>query len=228
MSPETGPNGTTATSTATGKRLRILLADDHQVVIEGLRRILETEFKIVGVVTDGQAMVRASARLKPDILVADVTMPLLNGLEAARQILKASPESKIVFLTMHPDVTYALDALDAGAFGYVLKSSAGQQLVTAIHEAVKGRVYVTPSITARSVRSRCGRPPVPRQHESQPLTPRQREVARLVAEGRPAKEIADLLKISVRTVEFHKYQAMESLGLKSVAELVQFAIRRLA
>lgn len=210
-------------------RPRILLADDHQIVIEGLRRILEGEFEVVGVAADGRAMVQAAARLQPDVIVADITMPLLNGIEAARQILSQNAKTRIVFLTMHPDVTYAVEALDAGALGYVLKSSAGQHLVTAIREALRGRVYVAPTITAEIVQSRSGRAPERRKPaNSQPLTARQREVARLISEGRTTKEIAEVIHVSVRTVEFHKYRAIEALGLKSVAELIQFTVKNVA
>ncbi len=209
-------------------RPRILLADDHLVVIEGLRRILEGEFEIVGVAHDGPAMVQAAAELQPDLIVADISMPLLNGIEATRQILNLNPKARVVVLTMHPDVPYASEALDAGASGYVLKSAAGQLLVTAIREALRGRVFVTPSITADSVQSRSGRPPSRKRKDAQPLTARQREVARLISEGRPTKEIAEVMKVSVRTVEFHKYRAMEALGLNTVAELIQFAVKHLA
>ncbi len=209
-------------------RPRLLLADDHHIVIEGLRRILEDEFEIVGAASDGRTLVKAAADLKPDVIVADITMPLLNGIEAARQIIKDEPRARIVFLTMHPDVTYALESLDAGALGYVLKSSAGELLITAIREALRGRVFVTPEIAGWLVQSRSGQPPEPGHHGGSLLTGRQREVARLVSEGRSTKEIASLLHISVRTVEFHKYRAMDSLGLKSVAELIQYAVKHFA
>jgi DNA-binding NarL/FixJ family response regulator len=197
-------------------------------VIEGLRRILEREFDIAGLATDGRALVRVAAELKPDVIVADITMPLLNGIEAARQILKADRGARIVFLTMHPDVPYAVEALDAGALGYVLKNSAGELLITAVREALRGRVYVTPSISAAVVRSRSGRSAEAKPKKAHPLTPRQREITRLIAEGRTTKEIAEVLNVSVRTVEFHKYRAIKALGLKSVAELIQFSIRHLA
>jgi DNA-binding NarL/FixJ family response regulator len=209
-------------------RPRILLADDHQVVIEGLCRILEGEFEIVGVVHDGPAMVQAAGKLLPDLIVADISMPLLNGLEAMRQILNLNPKARVVFLTMHPDVPYAVEALDAGASGYVLKSAAGELLVTAIREALRGRVFVSPSITAVLVRSRSGHPPARKRKDGQPLTARQREVARLISEGRSTKEIAAVIHVSVRTVEFHKYRAIEALGLNTVAELIQFAVKHLA
>jgi len=197
-------------------------------MVEGLRRILEGEFDIVGVVADGQALVVAAAELQPDVILADITMPLLNGIEATRRILKDNPGARIVVLTMHPDMAYAIESLDAGALGYVLKSSAGDVLVTAVREALKGRVFVAPEITAEAVQARSGRPPQLKHNGTALLTDRQREIARLVAEGRPTKDIAALLHISARTVEFHKYRALEALGLKSVAELIQYAIRNFA
>ena len=211
---------------------RLLLADDHQIVIEGLRRILESEFEIVGVAADGRQLVKAAADLTPDVIVADVTMPLLNGIEAARQIRKADPKARIVFLTMHPDAPYATEALDAGALGYVLKSSAGDLLITAIREALLGRVYVTPTITTASLRSRSGQPQRAKdaggREVGRGLTARQREVARLIGEGRTTKEIAAVLHVSSRTVEFHKYRAMEALGLQTAAQLIQYAVKHLA
>jgi len=209
-------------------RPRVLLADDHEIVIEGLRRILEAEFEIAGTAGDGRALVQSAVELRPDVIVADISMPLLNGIEATRQIVDANPKARVIILTMHADVPYAIEALDAGALGYVLKSSAGQLLVTAIREALRSRVFVTPSITADVVQSRSGRPPVRTRKDAQPLTARQREVARLISEGRTTKEIAGIIHVSVRTVEFHKYGAMETLGLKSVAELVHYAMKNLA
>jgi DNA-binding NarL/FixJ family response regulator len=206
------------------KRTRILLADDHAVVLEGLRRILHRrEFEIVGAVGDGRAVVKGAAELKPDIIITDVAMPLLNGIEAARQIHEQNPDCKIIFLTMHPEVIYAEQALKAGARGYVLKSSAGDELIRAINEALGGRVYVTKSIAravADALQGRHGnRSPVDL------LTRRQREVLQLLAEGRQAKEIAATLNISPKTVEFHKYRLMEALGVGTVAELARYAAK---
>ncbi len=195
---------------------RVLLADDHRIVIEGLQSILESDFELVGAVGDGRALLAAAAKLLPDVIVVDVSMPLLNGIEAARQIHKTHPSAKIIFLTMHADATYATRALEAGASGYVLKHSAPAELVTAIREALAGRVYVTPSLAGK-------RPP--RHKIDLPLTVRQVEVLQLVAEGHSAKQIAAVLHISARTVEFHKYRIMEDLHLHSNAELVQYAIK---
>ncbi len=206
------------------KRPRVLLADDHKIVVEGLRSLLEAEFELVGTVEDGWAMVAAAAELRPDVIVADISMPLLNGIEAARQIKKTDSGAKIVFLTMHPDVTYATRAFEAGASGYVLKHSASSELVTAIREALKGRTYVTPMIAKDVLQSFMDRSHK-REDTFHKLTPRQREVLQLVTEGRSAKEIASLLNVSPRTVEFHKYRMMEDLGLRTNAELIQFAIK---
>ena len=198
------------------KKPRILLADDHRIVIEGLRNILEPEFDLVGAVGDGRALLAEAAKLQPDVIVVDISMPLLNGIEAARQITKAHSKAKIIFLTMHADATYAKRALEAGASGYVLKHSAPAELVTAIHEALAGRIYMTPSLAGKRAL---------RHKSDEPLTIRQREVLQLVAEGHSAKQIAFLLHISARTVEFHKYRIMEDLQLHSNAELVQYAIK---
>lgn len=206
-------------------RPTVLLADDHTIVIEGLYRVLESEFEIVGAVEDGRALIVAAEKLKPDVIVTDIAMPLLNGIEAARQILKADPKAKIIFLSMHPEVEYATEALDTGGFGYVLKSSAGLLLVTAIREALRGRVLVAPSIAAAAVQARVGKPPQ-RKQALKELTSRQREVLQLIAEGRTVKEIGEILHVSARTVEFHKYRIAEALGLQTTAELIQYATRR--
>jgi DNA-binding NarL/FixJ family response regulator len=206
------------------KRTRVLLADDHKIVLDGLRSLLEPKFDLVGTVEDGRALVSAVQQLRPDVIVVDISMPLLNGIEAVRQIKKLEPQVKVVFLTMHPDVTYAIRAFESGASGYVLKHSASSELLTAIQEAMKGRTYVTPMIAGELVQAYKGG--TYRQvEEEQQLTPRQREVLQLLVEGRSAKEIANLLNISPRTVEFHKYNLMSKLNLKSVSALIQYAIR---
>jgi len=203
------------------KRITILLADDHAVVVEGLRRILaRKQFKIVGAVGDGHALVKAARELKPDIIITDIAMPLLNGIEAARQIRGHNPQAKIIFLTMHPEVIYARQALSAGGSGYVLKTSAGDELVTAINEAVAGRVYVTESI-AQAVEAGAASGASPLDN----MTRRQREVLQLLAEGRQAKEIAATLNLSPKTVEFHKYRLMEVLGVRTIAELARYAAK---
>jgi len=205
---------------------RILLADDHSVVLEGLRRILNRpEFEVVGAVTDGRALVEAAANLRPDVIIADVSMPSLNGIEAARQICKLNPKSKIIFLTMHPEAIFAVQAMSAGASGYVLKNAAGDELITAIREVLEGRTYVTPSLAEPVMHALQARRKGS-QGTTDRLTSRQREVLQLLAEGRTPKEIAAVLNVSYRTVEFHKYRIMETLGLRTVAALAAYAARQ--
>lgn len=205
------------------KKTRVLLADDHKIVLEGLKSLLEQEFDLVGTVEDGRRLVTEAKRLSPDVIVADISMPLLNGIEAVRQIKKTDPKVKVLFLTMHPDVAYASRAFEAGASGYALKHSAPSDLISAIHEVAKGRTYVSPIIAGDLLVSY-----KERSHKSNPirnLTPRQREVLQLMAEGHSAREIAGILNISTRTAEFHKYRIMEVLNLKSNAQIVQYAIK---
>jgi DNA-binding NarL/FixJ family response regulator len=205
------------------KRPRILLADDHKIVTEGLKSLLEPEFELVGIVEDGRALLAAAERLRPDVIVADISMPLLNGIDSVRQIKKAHEEIKVVFLTMHPDVTYAVSAFEAGASGYVLKHSAPTELVTAIRSALNGKTFVTPLLAGELMQHTKER--ASQRDESTRLTPRQREILQLLAEGKSAKDIATVLNISSRTVEFHKYRIMKDLGIKSAAELVHYAVR---
>jgi DNA-binding NarL/FixJ family response regulator len=206
------------------KKLRVLLADDHHLVAEGLRSLLEPHFDVVGIVPDGREVLSAAKALEPDVVVLDISMPSLNGIEAVRQLRATGSPAKVVFLTMHREVTYAVRGLEAGASGYVLKHSAASELITAIHEALKGGTYITPQIASDLVDSlRRGGPTG--AERSDELTPRQREVLQLVAEGRSAKEIAALLRISRRTAEFHKARLIEALSVESTAELVQYAIR---
>src|SRR4029077_8551411 len=203
---------------------RILLADDHQILVEGLRGLLEAEFEVVGVVADGRELVASANKHRPDVIVADVTMPSLNGIEAAVQLRDLGVKAKVVFLTMHHDVAYARQAMEAGASGFVLKHSAATELVTAVREALRGQTYVTPMIAGELLQSyrEGGHRPNDPAHQ---LTARQREVLQLVAEGRSAKEVAAVLKISIRTAEAHKARILEALGLRTTAELVQYAIR---
>ena len=203
---------------------RVLLADDHKIVLEGLRGLLDSEFDIVGAVEDGRTLVAEAKQLSPDVVVADISMPGLNGMEAARQIRKIDERIKIVFLTMHADVSYAAGAFEAGASGFVLKHSAPQELITAIREAMQGRTYVTPMIAGGLIDSY--QKGSLRQGELKPaLSPRQREVLQLLAEGKSTKEVAAALNISPRTAEFHKYRMMEQLKLKTSAELIQHAVK---
>src|SRR4051812_27744581 len=206
------------------KKPRVLLADDHQILAQGVRGLLEPEFDLVGIVSDGRELVEAAIKLRPDVIVADVSMPSLNGIDAVAQIRHAGVSSKVVFLTMQRDVSYARRAIEAGASGYVLKHSAHDELVKAIREAFRGRTYVTPLIAGELLRSYREEGPQP-PDAGQRLTPRQREVLQLSAEGRSAKEVASLLHISTRTAEFHRACVMKVLGVRTTAELVQYAIR---
>lgn len=206
------------------RRPRILLADDHRIVAEGLRSLIEPEFELVGIVEDGRAMVDAAEKLRPDVIVADISMPLMNGIEALRQIRKTNKDVRVIFLTMHPDVTYAVSAFDAGALGYVLKHSAPSELSLAIRSALRGKIYVTSLLSGEFIEGR-KKGSQERHEESSFLTRRQREVLQLLAEGRSVKEIASLLNISTRTAEYHKYQMMKDLSMKTVADLVRYAVK---
>jgi DNA-binding NarL/FixJ family response regulator len=205
------------------KRPRVLLADDHKIVTEGLKGLLEPEFELIGIVEDGRALLAAADKMRPDVIVADISMPLLNGIDSVRQIKKAHGEIKVVFLTMPPDVTYAVSAFEAGASGYVLKHSAPTELVTAIRSALNGKTFVTPLLAGEFMQLTKER--TSQRDELTSLTPRQREILQLLAEGHSAKEIAAVLNISSRTVEFHKYRIMKDLGIKSAAELVHYAVK---
>jgi DNA-binding NarL/FixJ family response regulator len=205
-------------------RSRVLLADDHRMVAEGLKGLLIPEFDLVDVVEDGRALVAAARKLRPDVIVADITMPHLNGLDALSQLKKDNPSVKVVFLTMHKDVAYARRALESGGSGFVLKHSAPAELVDAIRAALDGKTYLTPAL-AGEVLQDVKRDPEKSRNPVALLSPRQREILQLLAEGRSAKEIGAALDISVRTVEFHKYNMMESLSLHASAELVHFAIK---
>ena len=205
-------------------KVRVLLADDHKILVEGLRGLLEPEYELVGIAEDGHELIAMAKELHPEVIIADITMPLLNGIEAIGQLKKAGSKAKVVFLTMHHDVMYASRAFEAGASGFVLKHSAPDELITAIREALKGRTYVTPIIAGELMKlykDGAGS----EKEVSGKLTSRQREVLQLLAEGKSAKEIARILHISTRTVEFHKYHMMEKLAIETSAELIQFAIK---
>lgn len=204
-------------------RPRILLADDHTLVLEGIQKILEDDFDVIDSVEDGRALIEAAKRLEPDVIVLDISMPMLNGLEAARHIKKHLPGSKLIFLTMHADPTYATEAFQAGASGYLLKRSAASELVQAIQAVLKNQFYVTP-IIAKDLLSPLVQPSPFSPPQGVTLTPRQREVLQLVAEGKTTKEIASILDISVKTVEFHKSHIMKQLDLHTTAELTKYAI----
>jgi DNA-binding NarL/FixJ family response regulator len=202
---------------------RVLLADDHTLLLGAFEKLLASECEIVGTVSDGRELVVAARRVKPDVIVLDIGMPLLNGLEAGRQIKQILPEVKLVFLTMNEDTDLAAEAFRAGASAYLLKRSATVELLTAIREVMNGRSYVTPLVTAGLVGS------FMQPQEKKPLhqlTPRQREVLQLLAEGHSMKQVADMLNVTPRTVQFHKYSMMQQLGIKTSAELIQFAVRQ--
>jgi len=206
------------------KVLRVLLADDHAIVLEGLRHILEPDFEIVGEVADGRSLVDVALARRPEIIITAISLPLLNGIEAAREIRKINRKVRIIFLTMHADPSYAVAALDAGGSAYILKSAAVAEILVAIREVLSGRVYVSPSIDKEVLRVQMDR--TGRREEAQTgLTPRQREVLRLLAEGKSLKEVAAVLKISVKTVEFHKYRIMNQLGIRTNAEMTKYAVK---
>ena len=204
-------------------RPRVLLADDHTLLLEAFELLLEHDYTVVGAVSDGRSLLTVAAELKPDVIVLDIAMPLLNGLDAARHLKKTMPEIKLIFLTMNEDPNVANEAFRAGASGYLLKSSAASELTKAIKEALCGRSYVTSIITQGMVESFIRQ--TGDNRNSPKLTPRQREVLQLLAEGRSMKEAANILNVTPRTVAFHKYRMMEQLNLKNNADLIQFALR---
>jgi DNA-binding NarL/FixJ family response regulator len=206
------------------KRPRVLLADDHRMVAEGLKSLLSDEFELVGVVEDGHALIEAARKLRPDVIVADITMPHLNGIDALVRLKRDGIQVPVIFLTMHTEVVYARRALEGGAAGFVLKHSAPAELITAIRAALDGKTYVSPAVAGDVLRV-INRKPEKADDPVASLTPRQREILQLLTEGRSAKEIGDTLAISARTVEFHKYQVMEKLNLHTNAELVHFSLK---
>ncbi len=206
------------------RRVRVLLADDHRIVAEGLKKLLEPEFELIGIVEDGFALLEVAAEKKPDVIVTDISMPGLNGIEALEELKKKNPDVRVVCLTMHRELAYARRALDAGVLGYVLKHSAPEELVIAVRAAAAGHTFVTSAIAGEVLES------IQRGDDAaadpvRKLTLRQREILRLLADGDSAKEIAKRLKISPRTVEFHKYSMMDSLGVSTSAELIRFALK---
>ncbi|HEX2747527.1 MAG TPA: response regulator transcription factor [Verrucomicrobiales bacterium] len=204
------------------KRPRVLLADDHTLVLEGLRKILEPECEVVGAVEDGRSLLATAKQLQPDIILLDISMPLLNGVEAARRLRAAAPDAKVIFVTMHADATYVAGAFRAGASGYVLKRCASVELLKAINQVLTGRPYITPLIR-KDLGQLPGWPPGAGEASGE-LTVRQREVVQLVAEGHPVKEIAAILNITGKTVAFHKGNVMRRLGIRSTAELTKYAL----
>ena len=209
----------------TARRTTVLVADDHAIVMEGLVSLLkEHAFDVVGAVGDGEKLIDAARRLRPDVIVTDLSMPGLTGLDVLMKLREERIDSRVVVLTMHNDAERATQALKAGASAFLLKESAGEELVTAIHQALQGRVYLTAAVT-RAVIDRMADVGGQATTSSE-LTPRQIEVLRLIVKGQRMKEIAATLKLSTRTVETHKYEMMQTLGLHSTAELVRYAIER--
>jgi DNA-binding NarL/FixJ family response regulator len=203
---------------------RLILADDHQLLVDGIRKLLEPEFNLIETVADGRSAVEAYHRLKPDLVLLDIGLPLLNGIEVARQIRRASPGAKILFVTMQTDRIYVEEAFRAGGSGYLLKQAAARELVDAIRAVLTGRFYISKLIASKMENLPVDTLKNPVEHFGGRLTQRQREVLQLIAEGKPMKEIADILHISVRTVEFHKNGIMRELGLNSTAELTRYAM----
>jgi len=205
-------------------RSRILIADDHNLVAELCKRLLETEFDVIGVVSNGRALVRAAGELRPDVIVLDIAMPILNGLDAGRQLKEMLPGVKLVYLTMNPDVEVAAEAFRRGASGYLLKTCAAADIVLAVRDVLRGKSYMSQALSRDTINF------LRRQDkeliaEGELLTERQREVLQLLAEGKVMKEVGDILHMTTRTVAYHKDRRMEVLGAKSNAELVKYAIR---
>jgi DNA-binding NarL/FixJ family response regulator len=205
------------------KRIRVLLADDHPLTLEGIRSFLQPHFMSVNTVTDGRALVEEAIRIRPDLIVLDITMPLLNGVDAAIQIRKTLPAVKLVFITMHSDPAYLEAALNAGATGYVLKSAVGEELLGAVRSVLDGRIYVSPGLSSDQL-ERFSDPR--RAAVSLRLSSRERETLQLIAEGKATKEIAFILDISVKTVAFHRENIKKKLGLRNTAELVRHALEQ--
>lgn len=206
------------------KRTTVLLADDHRLVAEGLQRILESEFDVVGIAKDGFALIEAARDGSADVIVCDISMPGLNGLDALEELRKEHPNIKVVMLSMHHNVNYAQQALEAGALGYVLKASAPEELIFAVRAAAMGRTFISSHIAGEVLQAMRGgeaaqASPIDR------LSLRQREILRLLVDGHSAKKIASQLGISPRTVEFHKYTMMESIGVSNSAELIRAALQ---
>ncbi len=205
-------------------RSRILIADDHNLVAELCKRLLESEFDVVGVVSDGRALLRSTIELKPDVIVLDIAMPVLNGLDAGRQLKEMFPAIKLVYLTMNPDSDVAAEAFRRGASGYLLKTCAAAEMVSAVRSVLRGKTFLSTSLSRDAIDCLLwqGQGLV---SEEKRLTDRQREVLQLLAEGKVMKEVGGILHMTTRTVAYHKYRIMEVLGAKSNAELVKYAVR---
>jgi len=204
-------------------RPRVMLADDHTILVEAFRQLLEPHCEIVGTVSDGRALLETAKEIKPDVIVVDIGMPLMNGLEAGLRLKEQMPAVKLIFLTMNEDAGLAVEAMRSGASGFLLKSCAATELIRAIQMAMKGKSYISPQI-ARGMEKAFINNPHPRQR-AKVLTPRQREVVLLLAEGKSMKQVASVLNVTPRTVAFHKYRVMQELNLETTADLIQFAIK---
>ncbi|HTP69046.1 MAG TPA: response regulator transcription factor [Dongiaceae bacterium] len=204
-------------------KARILLADDHTLVAEAFKRLLEPEFEVVGTVGDGRALLRAASELKPDLVLVDLNMPLLNGLDASEQLKQAFPKIKIIVLTMNEDPEIAAETMEKWASGYLLKKSAGSELSKAVRDVLRGGRYIAPALSEvmREWATRDAR-----SDSARTLTPRQREVLQLLAEGHTMKEAAAILNVATRTIAFHKYRIMQDFALENNADLVRFAIKQ--
>jgi DNA-binding NarL/FixJ family response regulator len=205
-------------------RARVLIADDHNLVAELCKRLLETEYNVVGTVSDGRALVLAAAELKPDVVVLDIAMPILNGLDAGRRLKEMLPTIKLVYLTMNPDAELAAEAFRRGASGYLLKTCAAAEMVVSVREVLRGKAYISSALSRDTVNF-LRRQDKELVREDERLTERQREVLQLLAEGKGMKQVGGILNMTTRTVAYHKYRMMEVLGAKSSAELVKYAIR---
>ncbi|HXY14492.1 MAG TPA: response regulator transcription factor [Terriglobales bacterium] len=206
-------------------KLRVLLGDDHVLILDGLRAALQAQYEIVGIAKDGRALVRETERSKPDLVILDISMPLLNGFEAAKQIKKNLPQTKLIFLSQHLNPAYLKQALRLGASGYVLKSGATEELQQALTTVLRGKIYITPAF-GEDVIARLWNREGELSEETEELSDRQREILQLIVEGRGNKEIADVIHVSVKTVEFHRARIMAKLGVRSVAELTKVALQR--
>lgn len=205
-------------------RSRILIADDHTLVADLCKKLLETEFDVVGTVGDGRALLRSAADLKPDVIVVDIGMPVLNGLDAGQQVKEMLPAVKLVYLTMNPDPEVAAEAFRRGASGYLLKTCAASEMVVAVRKVLRGMSYMSPGLCKETVSYLRNQSKMAVEEEER-LTERQREVLQLLAEGKVMKEVGGILNMATRTVAFHKYRIMEVLGARSNAELVRYAVR---
>jgi DNA-binding NarL/FixJ family response regulator len=207
------------------KRLRVLLGDDHVLILDGVRAALQPHYDIVGQATDGKSLVDMAERLRPELVILDISMPILNGLESAKRIKKSVPSTQLIFLSQHLNPAYLKQALKAGASGYVLKSGATEELQTAIATVLRGETYITPSFgedVVAQLWNRSGEI----NDQSEELTDRQKEILQLIVEGRGNKEIAEVLHLSIKTIEFHRARLMDKLGVHSVAELTKVALHQ--